>query len=108
MFLQSWRVNELGSINSSFIEFLNKAENKIISYGLQAWNPSDAMAAAVMLWPNLVKKSITVNTTPVIDGAARGSLLIDYAELTSKPKNVEIIQEIDVEEFKHILTYYLS
>ncbi|XP_008547463.1 uncharacterized protein LOC103571186 isoform X2 [Microplitis demolitor] len=105
---KSWRVNELGSINSSFIEFLNKAENKIISYGLQAWNPSDAMAAAVMLWPNLVKKSITVNTTPVIDGAARGSLLIDYAELTSKPKNVEIIQEIDVEEFKHILTYYLS
>ncbi|XP_057318968.1 uncharacterized protein LOC130663639 isoform X2 [Microplitis mediator] len=105
---QNWRGNELGSINSSSVEFLNKAEQKVFSYGLQRWSPSDAMTAAVMMWPNLVKKSININAIPVIDGAARGSLLIDYLELTTKPKNVEIIQEIDVEEFKHILIYYLS
>jgi len=43
-----------------------------------------------------------------MEGEARGGLLIDYSEISHKPHNVEIIQDVDVEEFKKILVTYLS
>lgn len=79
-----------------------------MGYDFPGWNPADALMAAVMLRPNLVKKSTTVHVAPVIDGSARGSLLIDYTNLTGKPGNVEIIQEVNTEEFKQMLKEFLS
>jgi len=72
------------------------------------WEPSDPLIAAAMLCPKLIKKSLITNLTPVMDGEARGSTLVDYSEKTHKPNNVEIIQDIDVEEFKKMLLSYLS
>lgn len=72
------------------------------------WGPSDAMTAAVMLWPFLAKNTIEINATPVTDGLARGTMLIDYSEKTGKTKNVEIVQEFDTEKFKRLLLYYFK
>ncbi|XP_044007490.1 probable uridine nucleosidase 2 isoform X2 [Aphidius gifuensis] len=102
----SWRRDELGSIDSKFIKFLNLAESKIKETPF--YNPADPLAAAVMLWPNLIKKSLVKNVTPIINGEARGGLLTDYSDLTTKLKNVEIVQEVNVEEFKKMLIFYLS
>jgi len=96
----------LGRVDSTFIKFLNKAESKIRD--LPNWEPSDPLIAAAMLCPKLIQKSVVLNLTPVIDGQARGGTLVDYMQQTHKPNNVEIIQEIDVEEFQKILLSYLS
>ncbi|KAL5239763.1 hypothetical protein ACI65C_007173 [Semiaphis heraclei] len=101
-----WRKNVLGRVNSKFIRFLNKAESKIKE--LPNWEPSDSLITAAMLCPKLIKKSIVTNITPVMQGEARGGTLIDYSGLTHKPNNVEIIQDIDVEQFKKMLLRYLS
>ncbi|XP_008187965.1 probable uridine nucleosidase 1 [Acyrthosiphon pisum] len=102
----SWRKNVLGRVDSTFIRFLNKAESKIKES--PNWEPSDSLIAAAMLCPKLIQKSVVLNMTPVIDGQARGGTLVDYIQQTHKPNNVEIIQEIDVEEFQKILLAYLS
>lgn len=89
-----WRKNVLGKINSTIINFLNKAERINLSNS-NSWYASDAMAAATMLWPQLIIKSIETNVQPVIDGLARGSILVDYTNLTKKSKNARIIQSLD-------------
>lgn len=86
--------------------FLNQAESKIKK--LPTWQPCDSLIVAVMLWPNLIKSSFLVNVTPVMVGEARGGLLVDYSQVTNKPKNVEIIDDIDVLEFQDILISYFS
>ncbi|KAH0550805.1 hypothetical protein KQX54_020888 [Cotesia glomerata] len=105
---KEWRTKELGLINSSFVEFLNKVESKVLGYDNPGWNSADALMAAVMLRPNLVRRLTTVHVAPVIDGSARGSLLIDYTNTTGQPGNVEIIQEVNTEEFKQMLKEFLS
>jgi len=86
--------------------FLNQAESKIRK--LPTWQPCDSLIVAVMLWPNLITNSFAVNITPIMAGEARGGVLGDYSHTTNKPKNVEIIKEINVEEFKNILMFYFS
>ncbi|KAL5239766.1 hypothetical protein ACI65C_007176 [Semiaphis heraclei] len=102
----SWRKEVLGKIDSKIIKFLNDAESKMMEF--PNWAGSDPLIAATMLCPELIKKSIVTNMTPVTQGEARGGTLVDYSKLTDKPNNVQIIQEIDVEEFKKILNLYLS
>jgi len=86
--------------------FLNKAESKIRKS--RTWQPCDSLIVAVMLWPNLITSSFLVNITPIMAGEARGGLLIDYAQATTKPKNVEVIDGIDIIEFQDILISYFS
>ena len=107
IFEQDWRKNILGKINSSIVNFLNKAEQKSLTKS-DSWSVSDAMAAAVMLQPQLVTKSIVTNVSPVMDGFARGSVLVDYANLTSRSKNTEIIQSIDTAAFQQLVLEKLS
>ncbi|PBC25616.1 nucleoside hydrolase-like [Apis cerana] len=97
-----WRKNVLGKINSTIINFLNKAERINLSSS-NSWSASDAMAAAIILWPQLIIKSIETNVQPVIDGLARGSILVDYTNLTKKSKNVRIIQSFDTTTFQQFL-----
>ncbi|XP_060847289.1 uncharacterized protein LOC132926884 [Rhopalosiphum padi] len=104
--LSSWRINVLGGIDSEFMKFLNQAESKIKK--LPTWQPCDSLTVAAMLWPKLITKSFVTNLTPIMSGEARGGLLIDYSGITHKPKNVEIIQDVDVVEFQKLLMLYLS
>lgn len=84
------------------MSFLNKAERKTLT-DTDSWNSSDAMAAAVMLWPELALKSVVTNVSPVIDGLARGSVVVDYTNLTSKPKNAKIILSFNTTAFQQLL-----
>ena len=89
------------------VNFLNKAE--AIGIGkLSTWSEVDGVAVATVLWPNIIKKFIVTNVTPVYDGAARGSVLVDYWNMTGKPHNAKIIQEYDLELFKAKLVQYFS
>lgn len=92
----------MGKINSTIINFLNKVERINLSNS-NSWYASDAMAAATMLWPQLIIKSIETNVQPVIDGLARGSILVDYTNLTKKSKNARIIQSFDTATFQQFL-----
>lgn len=98
----------MGFINSDIIKFLNKAESKSLKDASKYWTLSDLQATAVMIWPQLSKKSITTNVTPVVDGAARGAILVDYTNISKKPKNVEIVQELDAREFQKKIIYHFS
>lgn len=90
----------MGLINSEIMSFLNKAESKILKGSSKYWTSADLQATAVMIWPHISIESIITNATPVIDGAARGSILVDYAKTSGKPENVEIVQRIDGHEFQ--------
>ncbi|OAD58555.1 Pyrimidine-specific ribonucleoside hydrolase RihA [Eufriesea mexicana] len=102
-----WRKNVLGKMNSTIMSFLNKAEQKSLS-NTNSWSVSDAMAAAVMLWPELAIKSIVTNVSPVIDGFTRGSVVVDYTNLTSKPKNARIILSFNTTAFQQLLLIKFS
>jgi len=88
------------------MKFLNQAESKIRR--TRTWQPCDSLIVAVMMWPNLITSSFLVNITPIMAGEARGGLLVDYAQATTKPKNVEVIDGIDIIEFQDILISYFS
>lgn len=90
------------------MNFLNKAESKSFKPLSTIWTSSDLMTTAAMIWPHLLKKTLITNVTPVIDGAARGIILVDYADNSAKPKNVQIVQEILVDEYKQKLMYHFS
>ncbi|CAL7942670.1 unnamed protein product [Xylocopa violacea] len=99
----NWRKNILGKMNSTIVNFLNNAERVYLAKADDTWNSADAMAAAIMLWPKLVTKSIVRNVNPVIDGLARGSVIVDYTNLTDRPKNARIIQSFNATAFQQLL-----
>ncbi|XP_063980076.1 uncharacterized protein LOC135164032 isoform X2 [Diachasmimorpha longicaudata] len=102
---REWRNQVLGDLSSKAMNFMNKVEVEILNEII--WKPADVMITAVMIWPELATKKISTRVTPVIDGAARGSVLVSYEDIPTNP-NVEIIQEIDVEKFKGLLLHYFS
>ncbi|XP_078044096.1 nucleoside hydrolase [Augochlora pura] len=102
-----WRANILGKLNSTAMNFLNKAERLSIANSTE-WTPADAMAAAIMIWPELIEESTVTNVSPVTDGAARGSVLVDYTHLTGKSNNSEIVQCFNVTAFQDALLKHLS
>ncbi|XP_031830245.1 nucleoside hydrolase [Nomia melanderi] len=102
-----WRTNVLGRLNSTITNFLNKAERISLLHST-SWTSSDAMAAAVMIWPEFIETSIITNVSPVVDGMARGSVLVDYTNITDKPKNAQIIQRFNVTAFQDTLLQLFS
>lgn len=90
------------------MRFLNKAEAKILKLPSRHWTPADLLTTAVMIWPQLATQNVTTNVTPVIDGAARGSVLVDYTNKSGKPKNVEIVQRFDTKGFLEKLEWHFS
>ncbi|KAG4078372.1 hypothetical protein HA402_013082 [Bradysia odoriphaga] len=103
----SWRL-KLGLINSKTMRFLNKAESKILKSPSRYWTPADLLATATMIWPQLSTQSVITNVTPVVDGAARGAVLVDYSNESGKPKNAEIVQRFDTKEFQRKLLRHFS
>ena len=83
------------------MKFLNLAERNGFKDPL--WVVADIILSGLLLWPELITKSSLTNVTPVIDGAARGSVLVDYANSTGKWQNVLILENFDVKEFKQML-----
>ena len=102
-----WRLNVLGKVNSTIVRFLNEAERKSISQST-SWLSSDTMAAAVMIWPEFITRSIKTNVEAVYTGMARGSVLVDYTNVTGRPVNTEIVQAFNVTAFKDVLLELFS
>ncbi|XP_076684717.1 uncharacterized protein LOC143377387 [Andrena cerasifolii] len=102
-----WRVNVLGKVNSTIVRFLNEAERISIPQST-TWKPSDAMAAAVMIWREFITRSIKTNVDAVYTGMARGSVLVDYTNLTGRLENTEIVQAFNVTAFKDVLLELFS
>lgn len=97
----------LGKVNSTIVRFLNKAERISIPQST-TWQPSDAMAAAIMIWPEFITRSIKTNVNAVYTGTARGSVLVDYTNLTGRPENTEIVQAFNATAFKDVLLELFS
>lgn len=106
-FFQKWRKEVFGKIKSPTVEFLNKAE-AIFLDNINEWSPADVLTVAIIIWPNLIKKFVVTNVTPIFDGAAKGAVLVDYYNKTGKPQNAKIIQSCDIELFKKNLLFYFS
>ncbi|XP_054016615.1 uncharacterized protein LOC128897017 isoform X2 [Hylaeus anthracinus] len=104
---KDWRINTLGKINSTAMRLLNKAE-QVSLMNSTSWVVSDAVAAAIMIWPQFAQSSTVVNVSPVIDGMARGSVLVDYTNLTDKPRNTRIPKTFSMEAFKSEILRSLS
>lgn len=83
------------------MSYLNKIERTTLDGPV--WNVGDLALSALVLWPELVTTTLITNVTPVYDGMAEGSVLVDYSNATSKPQNVEILQTFDVPRFKNLL-----
>ena len=72
------------------------------------WETGDLLLIALSLWPNLIKRTIITNVTPVYDGPGQGSVLVDYRNRTGKWHNVEILEAFDVENFKKFILHAFS
>ncbi|XP_043289098.1 LOW QUALITY PROTEIN: uncharacterized protein C1683.06c-like, partial [Venturia canescens] len=101
-----WRKDVLGVVDSRTVKYLNKIEGRSLNKAV--WNVADVILCALTLWPDLITRSLVENEEPVYDGAAQGSVLVDYANKTGKPKNVEILDAFDVEGFKKLLLEVFS
>ncbi|XP_043473440.1 probable uridine nucleosidase 2 isoform X2 [Leptopilina heterotoma] len=103
---EKFRKEVFGKLNSPSVKFLNKVEyNHLVN--ATRWSSVDTIAVSIAIWPNIVKKFIITNVTPVFDGAAKGSVLVDYKNSSGKQKNAKIIQSYDVEMFKEkLITYF--
>ncbi|XP_015187490.1 PREDICTED: probable uridine nucleosidase 2 [Polistes dominula] len=103
-----WRKNVFGKLNSTMVNFINKAE-RIALQSMTKWCPTDAITMAAVIWPGFIIKSILKNVYPVVDGTARGSILVDYIESTGRLKNTKIIQEYNITMFqRELLNYFKS
>ncbi|XP_076653319.1 nucleoside hydrolase [Halictus rubicundus] len=102
-----WRKNVLGKLNSTIMNFLNKAERVSLAHSTE-WVSSDAMAAAATIWPTMIETSIVSNVNPVTDGTARGSVLVDYEHSTGKPNNAEIVRNFNATAFQDTLLKLFS
>ena len=86
---------------------MNKAENYSLS-SPYPWTSVDAVTVATVIWPEIIKQTLITNVSPIYDGAAMGSVIVDYMNLSGKPHNAEIIQSYDRELFKEKILEYFS
>ena len=107
MHFQDWRKNILGSKNTTLIQFLNDIEEYVLKTSPETfWRRADSKLAAVIIEPNLVLKSLITNIEVVIDGKARGSLLVDYKKDYTRNlemANVKIVQNMDENLYRNML-----
>ena len=117
MHFQDWRRKILGGKNSTLIRFLNDIEEYNLSQSVEnthepenVWSKADSKLAAILIEPNIIVDSLITNIQVVIDGKARGSLLVDYGKNYNKnpgKANVRIVQNMNDVLFRNMLLYLL-
>ncbi|KAK0086749.1 hypothetical protein PV325_002612 [Microctonus aethiopoides] len=98
--LKKWRMDVLGTKDSEIIKFINKGEAKALNNSDSFWSAADIMCAAVMMWPDLITKSVTCNVSPILEGEGKGAVMVDYFNRHKKFKNAQIIQELQVSVYQ--------
>jgi len=92
-------------LNHSIASFLYQAEKKALEKRNNTWLPADGIAMAIALKPNIIMQYFDTNLTPVLNGDARGSVVINS---NSQEHNARVIKCFDKAAFKHLLLQYLS
>lgn len=77
---------------------------KIALAKTEMWEPSDGLAMASALQPEIITECCKTNLRAVIAGDARGSVV----EVCNAVSNAEIIKNVNVTAFKNLLLEYLS
>lgn len=98
-----WRFNVLGKVDSKVTRFLNPIEKKGF-LNREIWTPFDAYAMASFILPEIVKRTEDFHMTIELGGFfTRGQVVIDHID-REEYKNVTVIEEIDIEKFKELIT----
>ncbi|KAJ8683933.1 hypothetical protein QAD02_019725 [Eretmocerus hayati] len=103
---KKWRTEILGKLESESIKFLNKVESVTLNK-LNEWQPSDSIAVAAMIWPDLVISSLKTRMTAVIRGPLRGSVMLKHPT-NNISNNVEIVTNFNNEAFQAKLIAHLA
>ncbi|EDW48785.1 pyrimidine-specific ribonucleoside hydrolase RihA [Drosophila sechellia] len=110
----NWRLKEFAArakeAGHPAITMLNQVEAAqwlpmIEQYGIDTWNPCDAIAVAVWLFEDhLIRRHNTWHATVDLRGThTRGQMVLDHLREREKyPENVRIIELVDAEFFKRI------
>ncbi|XP_017035905.1 nucleoside hydrolase [Drosophila kikkawai] len=109
-----WRLKEFAAraedAKHTAITMLNQVETAqwlpmIEQYGIETWNPCDALVVAVWLFEDrFICKHSTWHATVDLRGThTRGQMVLDHLrERERYPENVRIIEHVDAEFFKRI------
>ncbi|XP_051168005.1 uncharacterized protein LOC127285838 isoform X2 [Leptopilina boulardi] len=105
-----WRKIILGNINSSSINFLNKAENIFQETKNLYWSSADPRTVAIALWPNDIVNTnyLKLQIIPIREGEGRGGILVERNIKELKSFNALTAITMNVEKFQKILIQYLS
>lgn len=106
LFFKDWRTKTLGGSNSEVMKFLNKVENVVLENSTH-WYAADSIAVATMLWPDLVTSSSNVLMSPVVEGPHKGSVILKSDDSVDE-KNVEVVNDLNLNAFKDKLLKYLN
>nr|CAD7198676.1 unnamed protein product [Timema douglasi] len=94
-----WRTKVLGAITTSSMALLNQAESQHLKG--EYWYSSDTFAMAMALNPDLITSQTLYHANVETQGTkSRGAVFVDYDNSTDSPKNVRVVQNLDVEELK--------
>ena len=101
----SFRVDDLGTMDTPQIRLMNRAEAKHLENNKETWGVPDALAAAVLLEPSrIVTRSETHYCTVELHGElTRGMLVVDREGHFGQPPNVEIVTEVEKELYERML-----
>jgi len=99
-----WRKNVLGTLPSSEVQLLNKAERYHLGEDILNWECADCLAAAVTLNSSIIEHSATLYAYVSVDGTfGRGAVFVDYKGSEGMPHNIVIVRDIDVDSYKTML-----
>jgi len=102
-----WRFETIGRIDNKITRFLNAIEEKAYNK-LEFWLPYDAFIVAYFLDNSIVVKTEEFHMTIELSGFfTRGQVVLDHINSQLK-KNVNIVEEVDVEKFKGLVSRMIS
>ncbi|XP_026680068.1 probable uridine nucleosidase 2 isoform X2 [Diaphorina citri] len=75
---KEWRVNVLGAINNTLMDFMNKVERVVLDRNLTYWQSPDSMAVLAFSQPEVIASMFTPKVYVLSEGElARGVTLLD-------------------------------
>ncbi|CAH1392004.1 unnamed protein product [Nezara viridula] len=105
-YTKNWRLNDLGKIDSTFVNFLNKAEWLALANADETWLEFDPTAASFLLDPSIATSTkdawVEVETSGTI---TRGAMILDQ---DNKKTNIRIVTGLDKVKLQSMLRTYLS
>lgn len=89
-------------IQSSLMDFLNKAEN-IEKTTETKWYTADLSVVFTMYFPGWVTETEFVHVAPDTCGDFRGGLVVDRSNVLKRNKNAIIVKDVDLEFYMDLI-----